>query len=111
MSEPGQGGYWHVNHNAPPPNRARKRNTIKRLASPLRAGSSISPVDQTDCYATPTIDGPSSLFRSVPAEQLPGGRAYGMNERCIVLPELRWKKTEVFPSSPRRWRSIKVGYL
>ena len=107
MSEPGQGGYWQVNHNAPPPNRARKRN-MKRFASPLHASSPVSPVDQPTCHVTPTLDGPSSHFRSVPAEQLPGGRAHGMNERCIVLPELRRKKTEIFPSSPRRWRFTMV---
>ena len=111
MSEPGQGGYWQVNHDAPPPNRARKRN-IKRFASPLHTSSSVSPVDKTSYPITPTLlDGPSSLFRSVLAEQLPGGRANGMNERCIVLPELRRKKTEIFPSSPRRWRFTMVSIL
>ncbi|KAF8512511.1 hypothetical protein JB92DRAFT_3117131 [Gautieria morchelliformis] len=102
MSEPGQGGYWQVNHNAPPPNRARKRN-IRRLASPLQASTSASPIDQTHSANPPTLDGPSSLFRSVPAELLPGGRANGMNDRCIVLPRVQEKPTEVTPSSPRRW--------
>ncbi|KAF8589866.1 hypothetical protein K439DRAFT_1628393 [Ramaria rubella] len=116
MSEPGQGGYWQVNHNAPPSNRARKRN-IKRLESPLRTGSSVfSPIDpstytshvasirseETSTMIT-TLGGPSSLFRSVPTDSLPRGRMHGMNERCIVLPALRATNAEIFPSSPRRW--------
>lgn len=103
LSEPGQGGYWRVNHNAPPPSRARKR-TSKRLVSPLRS-TSMSPVSQAeqDPSVSSTLGSSSSLFPSVPAELLPGGRASGMNECCILLPGIPRRETVILPSSPRRW--------
>lgn len=108
MSEPGQGGFWQVDHTAPPPSRIRRRN-FKPLASPQRTTISASPIDPVDPPVSSTLGSSASLFPSVLAEQLPGGRAHGMNEHCIVLPTIQRSNTEVFPSSPKRWKISTVS--
>jgi len=120
--DPGQGGYWSINHNAAPANRTRKRvrrtdpflikpsdrildknvSPISNVtAGPSQAGGSLNrppPRSITPQSPTPTLrglGGPGSLF--------PTGRSGGRDYIMLPQPPTRRPNQPLHLSSPRHW--------
>lgn len=117
--EPGQGGYWTINHNAPPSNRARKRISRQRPRSPLprrthspelqaKIDLTVHVTSSPEAMGAPQsiqeLGGPSSHFPAVQTERLPDGSLKGRHPWSIQLPiVLPKERKDVCPSSPRFW--------
>ncbi|KIJ50952.1 hypothetical protein M422DRAFT_27072 [Sphaerobolus stellatus SS14] len=117
--EPGQGGYWTINPDAPPSNRARKRISRQRPQSPSAVKIQslvLSNPDPTWVSASSTsaavldtpssreLGGPSSSFPSFPTDRYPDGKLKGRYSLSIRLPQVQRKRQEdICPSSPRYW--------
>ncbi|KIJ51611.1 hypothetical protein M422DRAFT_243906 [Sphaerobolus stellatus SS14] len=117
--DPSQGGYWNINPDAPPSNRARKRISRKCPHSPsavkiqslvlsnpdptwVSASSTSAAV--LDAPSSRELGGPSSSLPSFPTDRYPDGKLKGRYSLSIRPPQVQRKRQEdICPSSPRSW--------